>query len=576
MHGDVETALWGLDLPRALPGGVRYIWHCAATLHYELHRAERIDSVNHHGARHAIDLARRLGAQLNHMSTAYIAPSRDDGVLVEQPAVEQDAAPATPYHHAKIRAERAVVESEIVWRILRPSFVVGHARTHAATHHAGYYAMARRLTIAARRHLVPEGARAILPVPPDATINLVPVDTVARAAVAVGTLGETGTVYHLANAEPPTSRSVLEALFAWTDLPRPEFGPPGEARLPGPAGALQRYLPFFRVNQLDLDHTRRVTGSSAMATPWPPPICWPTSTATRRPSKQSERDPRSAELTRSVSLPTKLIRGAARVLGRGPLDPRTPLRIQRLSAELAGYVLRPPRDTTVKPEAIGGVPGEWIEPTTAGTGSATILYLHGGGYVLGSPRAYRGLVGHLARSAKVRAFVPHYRRAPEHPFPAAVNDAVAAYRGLLAQGVAADRIAVVGDSAGAALALALTSRLRDGAEPLPAVIAMVCPWLDLTADGPAHRPPSPRNRSSVRRSWNTGQPSTRGAMVMTPLPHRCTAGSVTCPRSSCTRPVTIRWPPTPTALNRRPASRARAWTTSATRDCGTPSTSSPP
>ncbi|MBT1184014.1 NAD-dependent epimerase/dehydratase family protein [Streptomyces sp. CJ_13] len=267
VHGDVEAALWGLDLPRALPGGVRYIWHCAATLHYELHRAERIDSVNHHGTRHAIDLARRLGAQLNHMSTAYIAPSRDDGVLVEQPAVEQSAAPATPYHHAKIRAERAVVESEIVWRILRPSFVVGHARTHAATHHAGYYAMARRLTIAARRHLVPEGARAILPVPPDATINLVPVDTVARAVVAVGTLGETGTVYHLANAEPPTSRSVLEALFAWTDLPRPEFVPPGEARLPGPAGALQRYLPFFGVNQLDLDHTRRVTGSSAMAAP---------------------------------------------------------------------------------------------------------------------------------------------------------------------------------------------------------------------------------------------------------------------------------------------------------------------
>ncbi|WP_327360110.1 alpha/beta hydrolase fold domain-containing protein [Streptomyces sp. NBC_01296] len=193
----------------------------------------------------------------------------------------------------------------------------------------------------------------------------------------------------------------------------------------------------------------------------------------------------------SVSLSTKLIRGAARVLGRGPLDPRTPLRIQRLSAELAGYLLRPPRGITVRPEAIGGVPGEWIKPTTAGTGSATILYLHGGGYVLGSPRAYRGLVGHLARSAKVRAFVPHYRRAPEHPFPAAVNDAVAAYRGLLAQGVAADRIAVVGDSAGAALALTLASRLRDGAEPLPAVIAMVCPWLDLTADGPAHRPPSP-------------------------------------------------------------------------------------
>jgi len=134
--------------------------------------------------------------------------------------------------------------------------------------------------------------------------------------------------------------------------------------------------------------------------------------------------------------------------------------------------------------AVAGIPGAWCRPAGAAR-DAAILYLHGGGYVLGSADAYVNLVGQMASRAAVDAFVPDYRLAPEHPFPAAVDDALEAYDGLVAMGYR--RIALVGDSAGGGLALALLSRLceivRSTGTAAPACAAVISPWIDLSLAG---------------------------------------------------------------------------------------------
>jgi monoterpene epsilon-lactone hydrolase len=131
------------------------------------------------------------------------------------------------------------------------------------------------------------------------------------------------------------------------------------------------------------------------------------------------------------------------------------------------------------------LPGEWIERDGGddpGPGR-TLLYLHGGGYFFCTPQTHRSITVTLAKAAEARVFVPDYRLAPEHRFPAAVEDAVAAYRGLLAAGIAAKRIVIGGDSAGGGLALATLLSLRDAGAPLPAAAVLFSPWTDLAATG---------------------------------------------------------------------------------------------
>ena len=135
----------------------------------------------------------------------------------------------------------------------------------------------------------------------------------------------------------------------------------------------------------------------------------------------------------------------------------------------------------VEPAPGAPVHGEWIVPH--GTTRGTILYLHGGGYISCSPGDYRPITAGLAKLAHRRVFVPDYRLAPEHRFPAAVDDAVAAYRWLLDQGVAPAELALVGDSAGGGLALALMVRLRDAGLPLPACAVCFSAWMDLSCSG---------------------------------------------------------------------------------------------
>src|SRR5712671_4768045 len=114
----------------------------------------------------------------------------------------------------------------------------------------------------------------------------------------------------------------------------------------------------------------------------------------------------------------------------------------------------PRDDVTFEPDTLGGVPGLWVHPADWRSGEA-IVHLHGGWFNFGSAKAYRHLVGHIAARAGARAFIPDYRLAPEHPFPAATDDVLACYQGLVERDV--HRIALTGDSAGGNLALGLAS-----------------------------------------------------------------------------------------------------------------------
>jgi monoterpene epsilon-lactone hydrolase len=145
---------------------------------------------------------------------------------------------------------------------------------------------------------------------------------------------------------------------------------------------------------------------------------------------------------------------------------------ERLQAEFA-----PPPGTTVRPVTAGGVPSLVVSPPDRR--EPTVFYLHGGGYVLGSAFGYQSHAGALAAAAQRGVLVVDYRLAPEHPFPAALEDSLSAYRWLLDQGVASEHVTVAGDSAGGGLAMSLLLSLKREGEPTPGGAVLFCPWLDL-------------------------------------------------------------------------------------------------
>jgi len=131
--------------------------------------------------------------------------------------------------------------------------------------------------------------------------------------------------------------------------------------------------------------------------------------------------------------------------------------------------------------AVGGVPGEWFIPPAAAS-EPVVLYLHGGSFIYGSVKdTHRELIAREALAAGVRVFAPEYRLAPEHPFPSAVDDALAVYRGLLETGLPASRIVIAGESAGGNLAITTLLRARIGGLALPAGAVLVSPYVDQTA-----------------------------------------------------------------------------------------------
>lgn len=140
------------------------------------------------------------------------------------------------------------------------------------------------------------------------------------------------------------------------------------------------------------------------------------------------------------------------------------------------------RQVSFAPERAGDVPGEWCTPKVV-DGERTILFVHGGGYVIGSLASHRDLVARIAVATRSRVLALDYRLGPEHLFPAAHDDCLAATRWLLDTGVDPATLGMAGDSAGAALCLATLLALREEGRALPAAAALLCPWVDPLADG---------------------------------------------------------------------------------------------
>lgn len=182
-----------------------------------------------------------------------------------------------------------------------------------------------------------------------------------------------------------------------------------------------------------------------------------------------------------MSWQAEVLRVIARRLTRPSLArQRDPVAARRHFERMAARTFRAPPGTLELPAAAGGVPGLWVSNRPRDTG--ILLYFHGGGYLMGSPRTHAALLAALARRTGARAFLPDYRLAPEHPFPAAYEDALAAYDGLVALGHAPESIMLGGDSAGGGLALALLGQLCREGRP-PAGLFAFSPWTDLTLTG---------------------------------------------------------------------------------------------
>lgn len=189
-----------------------------------------------------------------------------------------------------------------------------------------------------------------------------------------------------------------------------------------------------------------------------------------------------------------LLRALLRLQLKPLLSPRVPLRWQRRWLDALSALTLTPRSVEREAGEAGGVRGEWHRLRGGAPRAGSLLYLHGGAYCIGSPRSHRALAARLARDTGLAVFVADYRLAPEHPCPAALDDADAAFRALSAQGP----VVVAGDSAGGGLALVLAQRLRDAGEPAPLALVLLSPWVDLR---PEHTPAPVRGEAMLSPAW---------------------------------------------------------------------------
>jgi len=192
-----------------------------------------------------------------------------------------------------------------------------------------------------------------------------------------------------------------------------------------------------------------------------------------------------------------------RRLQRGPLRPGWSWQIEILAEHMRAFnrrfgplepiAQRAAWDSLIAPSAVArkvrrepaevaGVPGAWFTPRDgAQVEDRVVVYLHGGAYIYGSVDTHEELIGRVALAARARVLALNYRLAPEHPFPAAIEDVVAVYRALLPEGTSPARVLFAGDSAGGGLAAAALLALREAGAPLPAGAVLICPWVDKSA-----------------------------------------------------------------------------------------------
>jgi epsilon-lactone hydrolase len=180
-------------------------------------------------------------------------------------------------------------------------------------------------------------------------------------------------------------------------------------------------------------------------------------------------------------MPSEQFDQVVAMIRAAPSNDDVPLVERRAAMEAGAAVFPVPTDVEIEPTDAGGVPAEWLRAPESS--DATLVYLHGGAYVGCSPRTHRNVTARLAKLAHVRVLSVEYRLAPEHPHPAAVEDAVAAYRSVLDAGTPAKRVAIAGDSAGGGLTVATLVAARDAGLPMPACAVTISPWVDMEGVG---------------------------------------------------------------------------------------------
>ncbi|MEV8637650.1 SDR family oxidoreductase [Streptosporangium sp. NPDC051023] len=273
--GDVTRPRCGVSTGEV--GPVDELWHCAASLDYRETHSDEIMRQNLTGTEHVLELLQAVGGPtLNHFSTAYVAGSRT-GEIAEEPALDRGVA-NNAYERSKIAAEQLVAQAGVTVRIMRPSIVIGHSVTCATTGFSGVYGfiedlarlkaeVSMRLGDFLKHRAIRSRAHA------DAELNLVPVDVVARTAVALGAASAPGAVYHLTNATPPTIDDIVRVVCQELGVRPFELGAsPQEFTTIDEQFDSDQRMAFFRSyitvqRSFDQSNVRRVLGAPACADP---------------------------------------------------------------------------------------------------------------------------------------------------------------------------------------------------------------------------------------------------------------------------------------------------------------------
>ena len=181
-------------------------------------------------------------------------------------------------------------------------------------------------------------------------------------------------------------------------------------------------------------------------------------------------------------MPSEQLDTIIQMIRANPRDESLSIQETRAGFEKTAQMFPVAEDVTCEPVEMGGISAEWINVPGASE-DRILFYLHGGGYCMGSLNTHREMISRFARAAEARALSVDYRLAPENPHPAALEDSLAAYRALLADGANPANIVIGGDSAGGGLTLATLISLRDAGDRLPAAAVCLSPWTDLAGTG---------------------------------------------------------------------------------------------